>query len=302
MIKIISGGQTGVDTAAIEAALTLGYPYGGWVPNGRTNESKAGIPETYANLRETKSTGVLERTRLNVEDADVLLVITRGNASSGTNAALAHANKCNKPTLVVDLEASADHLTRVRYIANFLIANKAKSVNVAGPRNSEAPDIATEVKHILEAALPLATVDRNEALANMRHWDNIRWIVPFWYLSASGASLAFIPKNSAINPAWICIAMFCVGLACMRLVHNTGRYHDLERGRLLAVSRKEDLGPLAAISFEEKSNIFTATYVFQALQYIVIASWGVGVFIAIGRPQKDPLDCLVDFIRIHMIL
>ena len=66
--KIISGGQTGVDRAALDAAIKLTIPHGGWIPQGRLTEDGP-LPPEYQ-LQETRSNRYADRTEKNVMDAD----------------------------------------------------------------------------------------------------------------------------------------------------------------------------------------------------------------------------------------
>lgn len=94
MIKIISGGQTGVDRAALDAALQLGIPCGGWCPKGR--KAKDGpIPDRYP-LKETESGSYPVRTEMNVRDSDGTLILTWGRPTGGTalTVRLARRHKC----------------------------------------------------------------------------------------------------------------------------------------------------------------------------------------------------------------
>ncbi len=92
--KIVSGGQTGVDRAALDAALALGVPCGGWCPRGRRAEDGE-IPARYP-LRETPLPTYEQRTEWNVRDADGTLVLTRGPASGGTALTLALAERLGR--------------------------------------------------------------------------------------------------------------------------------------------------------------------------------------------------------------
>ncbi len=149
---VVSGGQTGVDRAALDVAVRLGIPYAGWCPKGGLAEDypdPPGLLAVYPGLVETPSAEFAERTRWNVRDSDATLVLTIGDAlarSSGTNVALAYADELHSPTLVVDVDRD-DAVDAVRaFLARF------ERVNVAGPRESNAPGIYTAAVGVLNAA------------------------------------------------------------------------------------------------------------------------------------------------------
>lgn len=133
--KIVSGGQTGVDRAALDAAGELGIPCGGWCPRGRRAEDGV-VPAGYP-MREAPSAAYPERTALNVRDSEGTLVLTRGTPRGGTALTVSLARRAARPVLVVDLDAGAD-VVRVRA---WLVENDIHVLNVAGPRESEAPGI-----------------------------------------------------------------------------------------------------------------------------------------------------------------
>ncbi len=134
--KIISGGQTGVDRAALDAALEFGLSCGGWCPKGRKAED--GPIDARYPLRETSSTNYAVRTDKNVKDSDGTLVLTRlGRTSAGTALTIKLVQKHKKPHLVKDLFVQKD-LEPVRI---WLEVNRIKVLNVAGPRESEVPGI-----------------------------------------------------------------------------------------------------------------------------------------------------------------
>ena len=81
--RIVSGGQTGADRAALDAALGAGVPIGGWVPKGRRAEDGT-IPERYSNLRETDTDLYETRTRWNVRDSDATLILSHGALAGGS--------------------------------------------------------------------------------------------------------------------------------------------------------------------------------------------------------------------------
>lgn len=134
-IKIVSGGQSGVDRAALDVALELGIPCGGWCPAGRAAED--GPLDARYPLRETRSEDPAERTARNVEEADGLLVLTRGEPRGGTARAMELATRANKPVFVVDV----DHPPRPEAVRAWVQAYGMRTVNVAGPRESESPGI-----------------------------------------------------------------------------------------------------------------------------------------------------------------
>lgn len=149
-MKIISGGQTGVDLAALEFAHTHGLPYGGWVPKGRTNEVGR-IPDHLTGLKETASEHVTDRTKRNILSSDATLVFTDGAVSPGTRQTILFAKDAGKSHLVVDLRDGIDRCTdRVR---GWLRSNSIAVLNVAGPRESEAPGLGASVREVMEHSL-----------------------------------------------------------------------------------------------------------------------------------------------------
>jgi hypothetical protein len=134
-VTIRSGGQTGVDRAALDAARALGLARGGWCPAGRWAEDGP-LPPHYP-LRETPSADPAERTRWNVRDADATLILTRGTLSGGTALTADIARELGKPLLVTDLTVPLP----LHAVRNWLAAQEVRDLNVAGPRESEAPGI-----------------------------------------------------------------------------------------------------------------------------------------------------------------
>ncbi len=149
-LKIVSGGQTGVDTAALEFARAHGIPYGGWVPKGRTNEDGL-IPDHFSGLSESDSQDVAVRTELNVMSSDATLIFVDGSASPGTQKTVVFAVEAQKPHLVIDVrQGVADCAQQLRA---WLDANSIAVLNIAGPRASEALGIDLRVSEILNACL-----------------------------------------------------------------------------------------------------------------------------------------------------
>jgi Circularly permutated YpsA SLOG family len=149
MLKVVSGGQTGVDRAALDAARALGLPCGGWCPRGRLAEDGP-IAAIYP-LVETPSTDYAQRTRWNVRDSDGTLVLTRGRVEGGTAFTVAVARRRRRPLLVVDLETEPDPADAARWLREAGIG----VLNVAGPRESQRPGIGEEARAFLERLLRL---------------------------------------------------------------------------------------------------------------------------------------------------
>ena len=133
--KIVSGGQTGVDRAALNVAIALGIPCGGWCPRGRLAEDGA-ISRAYP-LRETPTSDYAERTRWNVRDSDGTLVLTFGMPAGGTAATIGIAKALGKPLHTVDLAAQANVAETIEWLRTHHIG----TLNVAGPRASTQEQI-----------------------------------------------------------------------------------------------------------------------------------------------------------------
>lgn len=142
--RIISGGQTGVDRAALDVAQALGIPCGGWCPHGRKAEDGP-IDRRYP-LQETTGSDPGQRTRRNVADADATLVLAPQPLSAGTALTRECANHLGKKLLVIEpSESDATH----EAIADWLAECAPEVLNVAGPRESESPGIYLESRALL---------------------------------------------------------------------------------------------------------------------------------------------------------
>ena len=130
--RVISGGQTGVDRAALDVALALDIPCGGWCPQGRRAEDGP-IDPRYP-LRETDGSNPGERTRRNVADADATLILARQPLGGGTALAFDYAEKLGRAVLVI--EPSASDAARAG-VGGWLADHAPAVLNVAGPRESE---------------------------------------------------------------------------------------------------------------------------------------------------------------------
>ena len=157
-VTILTGGQTGADRAALDFAIEYGLPHGGWCPRGRLAEDGP-IDERYA-LNETPSRRYHQRTEWNIRDSDATVVFTiKPEATGGTALTLAFARRFGKPCLHLSCEtASASGTDPAEDLLAFLAEYHVGRLNIAGPRASQEPEVATFVRSVLIAAL-----DRGEA-------------------------------------------------------------------------------------------------------------------------------------------
>ncbi len=136
--RIVSGGQTGVDRAALDVARELGIPLGGWIPRGRLAEDGP-LDDIYP-LTETPSRRYAVRTLWNVRDSDATLLLTRGPPTGGTALTRSYARNLGRPFLVVDLLQDPPPESARAWLSDTAPA----TLNVAGPRESSCPGIHAE--------------------------------------------------------------------------------------------------------------------------------------------------------------
>ncbi|WP_457665119.1 putative molybdenum carrier protein [Thiolapillus sp.] len=146
-IRIVSGGQTGVDRAALDVALQLGLPCGGWCPKGRL-ALDGPLEERYP-LHETESADYAVRTRLNVRDSDATLILNCGELTGGTAYTLRVAEKLGRPVLVQDM----DHGEDTAQVHAWLATHRVHVLNVAGPRENKCPGIYDKARRFLSSLL-----------------------------------------------------------------------------------------------------------------------------------------------------
>lgn len=160
LIKVISGGQSGVDQAALQAAIDSDIKHGGWCPPGRVCEIGK-IPERYY-LIETPDERDLsapeiprsQRTIWNVRDSDGVLVfwdkkVTELQSDKGTKLALETANNLGKPFLIIDISKKVS----ITEIANWISLNNIEVLNVAGPSENTSPGIYGRVYEVMQEIL-----------------------------------------------------------------------------------------------------------------------------------------------------
>lgn len=159
-MKIISGGQTGVDRAALDVAIERGLPWGGWCPKGGWAEDlpdPPGLLALYPHLKETPQSHPLQRTEWNVRDSDATLIVIDEKglpASIGTQRAHQWAHQHGKPVLIVDV----DDFHAVPHAAAW-VRNQIRrfgpdmTLGVGGPRETEAPGIYSRAKALIAALI-----------------------------------------------------------------------------------------------------------------------------------------------------
>lgn len=155
-LVIIAGGQTGADRAALDFAIAHGVRHGGWCPRGRMAEDGP-LDRRYL-LRETPSSNYAERTEWNARQADATAVfsLTR-EVTGGTRLTLDIAQRLGKPLLHLARDGEPAPPDRIAACAaalrGFLDVYQVKTLNVAGPRASQAPGVGEFVTSVLTAAL-----------------------------------------------------------------------------------------------------------------------------------------------------
>ncbi len=146
--KIISGGQTGADQAALDGAICLGIDYGGWLPPCRMTE-RGPLSENYV-MQVLEGGGYPERTRKNVEDSHGTLIISHGKLTGGSALTARYAARKRKPWLHINLDLYPAQY-QVPQIRTWLLENEVIVLNVAGPRESSDPKIYKDTLVLLKS-------------------------------------------------------------------------------------------------------------------------------------------------------
>ncbi len=175
--KIVSGGQTGADRAALDVALKLDIPHGGWIPKGRMAEDGP-IDQKYQ-LEEMQAANYQDRTEQNVIDSDGTLILSHGKLTGGSAYTRAMALQHERPWLHIDLN-KISKFDAARKISAWIVENHVEILNVAGPRGSRDPSIYDDVREILETAYmltlgtdkPLRMPEIPVAEKTIRHREN----------------------------------------------------------------------------------------------------------------------------------
>jgi hypothetical protein len=147
--RILSGGQTGADRAALDFAIERGIPHGGWIPRGRRTE-EGPLPDRYR-LREMETIHYGRRTERNILDSDGTLIISRGTLTGGSSLTRRLARSHRRPLLHIDLNRASPAESGGR-IRAWIRENGIRVLNVAGPRASQDPGIYRAAREVLNAA------------------------------------------------------------------------------------------------------------------------------------------------------
>jgi len=154
--KIISGGQTGADQGALDAAMKYSFPYGGWIPKGRKTENGP-LPDTY-NLKEMPAANYVDRTEKNILDSSGTVIISHGKLTGGAKLTQKLAKKHNRPCLHINLNETPAFFAASEINA-WINNNEIKILNVAGPRASKDSQIYEDTKYIIQGVILLHLVN-----------------------------------------------------------------------------------------------------------------------------------------------
>jgi len=157
--KIISGGQSGADRAALDVAIKFNIVHGGWIPKGRLTE-QGPLPDRYQ-LQEMGTKDYKERTKQNIIDSHGTVIISRGKLTGGSNLTQSFAKVVGKPNCYLDL-LNCEEFEAAIILKSFIMENQIHVLNVAGPRLSHHPGIYMDVKTILETTLYLFFLDNHQ--------------------------------------------------------------------------------------------------------------------------------------------
>ncbi len=158
--QIISGGQVGVEQAALDAAIALGISHGGWTPPARPAENGK-RPNKY-NLKEVSADGETSATAMNVSQTDGTLIVSRGKLSQASAQALLLADQHRKECLHIDLKTTRG-FSAAQLIKEWIIVNDIKALNVTGTQSGEDPDIYDDTLRLIKAVHQLFFIDAKKS-------------------------------------------------------------------------------------------------------------------------------------------
>ena len=154
--KIISGGQTGADQGALDIAIKLGIPHGGWIPKGRLTEDGP-LPDKYA-LNEMPTASYPKRTEKNILDSDGTMILSYGPLAGGSSLTMKLAKKHKKPVFHLDLN-SMFIFKAVEDVNAWISEYQIEVLNVAGSRASKDPEIHGATMDFIEVIYNLSIIE-----------------------------------------------------------------------------------------------------------------------------------------------
>ena len=166
--KIISGGQTGADQAALDASIKLGIPHGGWIPKGRMTENGP-LPDKY-DLIEMPTKSYPDRTKKNIKESDGTLILSHGRLTGGSEYTRKWAVKYSKPMAHINL-SSVTPFDAAVLINNWIVEYDIKMINIAGPRASKDSKIYQSTLDIIESVLFLC-FSENNFMHTAKKWND----------------------------------------------------------------------------------------------------------------------------------
>jgi len=223
--KIISGGQTGVDQAALDVAISFGIPHGGWIPKGRRTETGK-LPDKYM-LKEMPTSSYPKRTEQNVINSDGTLIISRGKLTGGSLLTFGMARLYKKELLHIDLEINRGY-SAAQLIQSWIVLNDIQVLNVAGPRASEDPYIYENAVRLLKAVNYLFFLDLKKFSP-----DYLKPFYPRTVEDAVDRLLSELPLRAKIHIAKL--EIYELGMLNPTLVEHIKQNHGLKfkKGELM---------------------------------------------------------------------
>ncbi|MDB4442216.1 putative molybdenum carrier protein [bacterium] len=173
--KIISGGQTGADRAALDVALKFDIPHGGWIPKGRKAEDGT-LSEIYK-LKEMPTDSYPKRTEQNVIDSDGTLIVARGKLTGGSDYTRQMTLKHKKQLLGIDLNLTS-HFDAASLIVSWIRMQRVEVLNVAGPRASKDRQIYSDVVIILEQVVKILANEDKKHKVELEHFKKDKISTP----------------------------------------------------------------------------------------------------------------------------
>jgi hypothetical protein len=164
--KIISGGQTGADQAALDSAIKFNIKHGGWVPKGRKTEH--GILSARYKMDEMKTANYPARTRQNIIDSDATLIIAGGKLTGGSLLTKNLAKEMDKPYCHIDF-ILMDDFEAAMIAHSFIVDNEVEILNIAGPRISSDPVIYDGTRTIVEAMIYMIELSDEKGIEKLEY-------------------------------------------------------------------------------------------------------------------------------------